>query len=108
MRYLRCDEKTKGVEDSYEKTELNKIYPSLDDQASRHPAARARTIPGAARVQAHHLADREQHRHQHAQEEHQAPALRAHDYGASSAKRTALYMATGIKIKYKGHMEELP
>ena len=36
MRYLRCDEKTKGVKDSPEKTELTKIYPSLDDQASRH------------------------------------------------------------------------
>ena len=83
MRYLRCYEKTKGVEDSHEKTELTKIYPSLDDQASRHPAARARTEPGAARVQADHLADREQHRHQQAQEEQQAPARRAHEWEAS-------------------------
>ena len=86
MRYLRCYEKTKGVEDSHEKTELTKIYPSLDDQASRHPAARARTEPGAARVQAHHLADREQHRPQQAQDEHQAPAQRAHEYEAASAR----------------------
>ena len=106
MRYLRCDEKTKGVEDSHEKTELTKIYPSLDDQASRHPAARAKPGPGAARVQAH-LTDREQHRPQQAQDEHQALAQRAHEYEASSARRAAL-TATGIKIKHQGHLEELP
>ena len=38
-------------------------------------------------------------RHQH---------RRAHEYEASSAKQTALYMATGIKIKNKGYLEELP
>ena len=108
MRYLRCDEKILGAEDRHEKPELTNTYPLLDDQTSRQPAARARTEPGAARVQADHLADREQHRHQHAQEEHQAPARRAHEYEASSARRTALNMATGIKIKYQGHLEGLP
>ena len=107
MRYLRCDEKIMGVEDRHEKTELTKTYPSLDDQASRHPAARARTEPGAARVQAHHLADREQHRPQQAQDEHQALAQRAHEYEASSARRAA-HTVTCIKIKHQGHLEELP
>ena len=78
------------------------------NQVRMAETARARTDPGAARVQADHLADREQHRHQHAQEEHQVPARRAHEYEASSARRTALNMVTGIKIKYQGHLEGLP
>ena len=74
MLYLRCDEKFFGAEYRHEMTELTATDPLLYDQMSRQPAARAMTEPGAARVQAHHLADREQHRPQQAQDEHQAPA----------------------------------
>ena len=83
MRYLRCDEKFLGSEYRHEKTELTNTNPLLYDQTNRQPAARAMTEPGAARVQADHLADREQHRHQQAHEEPQAPARRAHEWEAS-------------------------
>ena len=83
MRYLRCDEKFLGAEYRHEMTELTATDPLLYDQMSRQPAARATIEPGAARVQAEHHADREQHRHQRAREELQAPARRAHEWEAS-------------------------
>ena len=78
MRYMRCDEKFLGAE--YRHRADRHRPPSLrpDEQAT---SSAATIEPGAARVQADHLTDREQHRHRRAREELQAPARRAQSVG---------------------------